>query len=225
MLLSYIFAVRHERSTGFAFGLAVIFWSILVASCAQLDTSPFLPEEIKDFQMGMSSEQVLAGIKNPDSYKRSDLNLPGRFMISWPLENSKLYKRIEFEFTEKNRLYQARFVLRDELRWKTKPLKKKFFKRFGISWYDPGKMRMSDKDVLIYVPVPEKRSPNFFDMTDVKTGEKWFEVFDRSVSSTDRYKPKKAKKKKAKTDSESSKAPSSPVKSDVPDTPQKTKSQ
>ena len=225
MLFSNIIAVRYERSTGLVLGLAVIFCSLLVASCIHLDTSSFLPNEIKDLQMGMSSEQVLAGIKNPGKYTRSDLKMPGRFKITWPLAYSKYYKRIEFEFTEKNRLYQARFVLRDELRWKTKSLKKKFFKRFGISWYDPGKMRIRDKDVIIYVPEPEKRSPNFFDLTDVQTGEKWFEVFDRSISSTDRYKPKKAKKKKAKTANESPKSPSRPMKTGASDTPHKIKPQ
>ncbi len=214
-------SARYESFVRFVVALAGILGVLFVVSCGQGETASFLPNEIKDIQMGMSWEQIQPGIKDSGTYARSELKRPGRFKITWPLTYSHRYKRIEFEFTEKGRLYQARFVLLDELRWKSKSLKKKFFKRFGISWLDPGKMRIRDKDVIVYVP--EKKSPNFFDMTDVRTGEKWFEIFDRSVSVIDRQKPKQAQKKEGTTGKDPTEPPESTMKTGAAGPLSKTK--
>jgi hypothetical protein len=91
---------------------------------------------------------------------------------------------VEFEFTEKDRLYLMRFILNAELRWNLTSLKKQFFEKYHISWEDPGRMRVRNNDVIVYVP--DQGKLNFFELRDVTTGQKSFEVFDQFVSAQDR---------------------------------------
>ena len=62
-------------------------------------------------------------------------------------------------------------------------------------------MRIKGQDVLMYMP--EKGEDNtFFEFTDVKTGEKWFELFNRDISFQDKPTQTKGHKKENKADSD-----------------------
>jgi hypothetical protein len=154
-------------------------------SIAQKD---FLPSEIQDVQLGMSSSQVLDKIKNSGEHSMLPIVKGKRMKAIWPLANNMYYKQVEFEFTEKDRLYLMRFVLNDELSWNLTSLKKQFFDKYHISWENPGRMRVRNNDVIVYVP--DQGKLNFFELRDVKTGQKSFEVFNQFVSAKDRQPPK-----------------------------------
>jgi hypothetical protein len=182
---------------------AILFAALIVVSLAPLRSlaqKDFLPPEIQDIDSGISSSQVIDKIKNSGEYSVSDLpsRLPNakRTKLTWPLASNMYYKQLEFEFTEKDRLYLLRFVLNDEMRWNLTSLKKQFFDKYRISWDDPGRMRMQNNDVILYIP--DQGKLHFFEMRDVTTGQKSFELFDRNVSAEDRQLPKtddsKAKK-------------------------------
>lgn len=161
---------------------------------------------IEKLNLGMSEADLRKLIQDPSSLSRADLKRPGRYKLVWKISNSPTYKRLELEFTRKNRLFNIRYVLRDELRWQSKPVKKKLFKKFGISWEYPDKKRIKDKDVIVYAPL-EGTVPNAFDITDVVTGEKSVEIFHRLVSAQDRQKPKKKAKDKPSVEKNTSTSP------------------
>jgi hypothetical protein len=165
---------------------------VILAPLKSLAQKDFLPPEIQDIELGISSSQVIDKIKNSGEHSTSDFpsRLPNakRIKLTWPLANNMYYKQVEFEFTEKDRLYLLRFVLNDEMRWNVSSLKKQFFDKYNISWDDPGRMRMKNNDVILYIP--DQGKSHFFEMRDVTTGQKSFELFDRKVSAEDRQPPK-----------------------------------
>lgn len=156
-----------------------------LTSLAQKD---FLPPEIQDVQLGISSSDVLDKIKNSGEHSMGPLANPKRMKLVWPLAGNMYYKQVEFEFTEKDRLYLLRFVLNEELRWNLTSLKKQFFDKYQISWEDPGRMRIKNNDVIVYIP--DQGKWHFFELRDVTTGQKSFEVFSRAISLDDRQPPK-----------------------------------
>jgi hypothetical protein len=156
-----------------------------IISLAQKD---FLPPQIQDIQLGISSSQVLDMIKNSGDHTTSPIANAKRMKLDWPLASNMYYKQVEFEFTEKDRLYLLRFVLNDELKWNLTSLKKQFFDKYSISWDDPGRMRIKNHDVILYIP--DQGKWHFFEMRDVTSGQKSFELFDRKVSAEDRQPPK-----------------------------------
>jgi hypothetical protein len=157
-----------------------------------------LPPQLDDLKLGVSSGQIIEKMKDFGTPERSALKRPKRFMLSWALKTNPYFKKAEFEFTEKDHLYLARFILQDAYRFKTKGLKKRMFTRFGVAWENPGKMRTKEKDITLYIPLPGKKVPFFFDMTNTITGQKWFELFDKNLSARDR-KGTKSKSSKEKT--------------------------
>ncbi|MGO9566454.1 MAG: hypothetical protein ACLP5H_02825 [Desulfomonilaceae bacterium] len=184
MLLSELspFDPRKFKTTTIVLAALVIVSLIPLRSLAQMD---FLPAEIQDVELGISSSQLIDKIKNSGDHSTSPLANATRKKLVWPLANNPYYKQVEFEFTEKDRLYLMRFVLNQELRWNLTSLKKQFFDKYHISWDDPGKFRMKDNDVIMYLPDHGKL--HFFEMSDVTTGQKSFELFDRNVSAEDRH--------------------------------------
>lgn len=174
--------------------ITIVLAALVIVSLAppnSLAQQDFLPSEIQDVQLGMSSPQVIDMIKNSGQHSTSDLpsRLPNakRMKLVWPLASNMYYKQVEFEFTEKDRLYLLRFLLNDEQKWTLTSLKKQFFDKYSISWDDPGRMRKNDLDVILYIP--DKGKWHFFEMRDVRTGQKSFELFDRNVSVLDRQPP------------------------------------
>jgi hypothetical protein len=172
----------HEFKTSTIVLAALVIVSLApLSSLAQKD---FLPPEIQDLTLGMSSSEVLDKIKNSGEYAKSPVANGTRKKVTWPLSGNMYYKQVEFEFTEKDRLYLMRFILNAELRWNLTSLKKQFFEKYHISWEDPGRMRVRNNDVIVYVP--DQGKLNFFELRDVTTGQKSFEVFDQFVSAQDR---------------------------------------
>jgi hypothetical protein len=166
---------------------AIVFSAIVIVSLAPLRSlaqKNFLPPEIQDIEAGISSSQVNDMIKNSGEHSTSDLpsrlRNEKRMKLVWPLATNMYYKQVEFEFTEKDRLYLLRFVLHDEMRGSLTSLKKQFFEKYRISRDEPGRMRMKNNDVILYLPDQGKWS--FMEMRDVTTGQKSFELFDRGVS-------------------------------------------
>ena len=149
-----------------------------------LANEDFLPPQIRDVELGITSSQLINRIKDSGKYSIIPIAKGTRKRIIWPLTNNMYYKRVEFEFTEKDRLYLMRFVLNDELRWDLTSLKKRFFDRYHISWEDPGRFRARNNDVIVYVPAEGKY--NFFELRDIKTGQNSFEIFSRIISAQDR---------------------------------------
>jgi len=164
--------------------LILISLTPLIAS-AQKD---FLPPEIQDIQLGTLSSQVIDKIKNTGEHSTSPLAKGKRMKLVWPLTSNTYYKQVEFEFTEKDRLYLMRFLLNDDLRWNLTALKKQFFDKYSISWDDPGRFRIKNNDVILYIP--DQGKWHFFEMRDVVTGQKSFELFSRAISLDDRQPPK-----------------------------------
>jgi hypothetical protein len=183
------FNPRKFKTTTIVLATLVIVSLAPLGSLAQKD---FLPPEIQDIELGISSSQVIDKIKNSGEHSMSDFpsRLPDakRMKLTWPLANNMYYKQVEFEFTEKDRLYLLRFLLNDEMRWNLTSLKKQFFDQYSISWDDPSRMRMKNNDVILYIP--DKGKLHFFEMRDVATGQKSFELFDRNASAEDRRPPK-----------------------------------
>jgi hypothetical protein len=161
---------------------------VILAPLRSLAQKDFLPPEIQDIELGISSSQVIDKIKNSGEHSTSTLANGKRTILVWPLASNMYYKQVEFEFTEKDRLYLLRFVLNDEMRWNLSSLKKQFFEKYRISWDDPGRMRVKDNDVILYIP--DQGKWHFFEMREVTTGQISFELFDRNVSAQDRQPPK-----------------------------------
>ncbi len=162
---------------------------ILVGSTTSLSADETLPMQIKDLRLGTSSAQVIDKIGNTGSYAKEIDPKDQRLKITWQIPNHPYYKKLVFGFTQKDRLYQIRFALHDQLSRELQPLKKAFLDEFHVSSEDPSKMRIKGQDVLMYLP--NKGGYSFFEFTDVKTGEKWFELFDRDISFQDRLTPPK----------------------------------
>ncbi len=181
------FNPRKFKITPIVLATLVIVSLAPLRSLAQKD---FLPPEIQDIELGISSSQVIDKIKNSGEHSSSALANGKRTILVWPVASNMYYKQIEFEFTEKDRLYLLRFVLNDEMRWNLTSLKKQFFDKYKISWDDPGRMRVKNNDVILYIP--DQGKWHFFEMRDVTTGQKSFELFDREVSAEDRQPPKTA---------------------------------
>ena len=174
---------------------AIVLSTLVIVSFTPLSTlaqKDFLPPEIQDIELGISSSQVIDKIKNSGEHSMSDLpsRLPNakKMKLVWPLATNMYYKQVEFEFTEKDRLYLLRFVLHDEMRGNLTSLKKQFFEKYRISGDEPSRMRMKNNDVILYMPDHGKWS--FLEMRDVTTGQKSFELFDNNVSAEDRQPPK-----------------------------------
>jgi hypothetical protein len=157
----------------------------------------FLPKEIADIQMGASQAWLLERIKNSGTHSSAPLARPNRIKIKWVPSNNPNYSEIDFMFTEKDRLYLMSFALSDESRWNVNALKKQFLDKFRISTERPAKFRIGEKDMISYSPATGGKC-NFFEVTEVRSGKKSLELFDKSIDRQDRPPAKPAKQGKAK---------------------------
>ena len=163
-------------------------------TCAQSDP---IPAEIKDLKMGVSQKAVIEKIKSIGTYTTEPVKKEkNRNLIVWVRSDIPYYKTIEFQFTEKDRLYLIRFRLKDSARADYHSLKKTVFKDYDFSWERPQKLRLRDREMLLYGPEEGMRL-FYIEFTHREPYEKSFELFDRSVSATDRPEPILTKKKKA----------------------------
>ncbi len=173
---------------------------ILAASC---ETDPnFMTPQLKGLKLGVSIEDIKKRIKGSGEFKTKEITRDGRAKLTWIPYDKRKFPKIEFEFTEKNRLYLARFYISEQFRFNSQKIKDDFFDYFKISYEYPSRLRIKDSDVILYAPV--EKAPNFFDFTDVVTGKKSFEVFNRAISATDRSKKLKLKDSAKKPQSSSS---------------------
>jgi hypothetical protein len=153
-----------------------------------------IPSEIKDIQMGCSTNTVIEKIKTSGTYTNTPVDKENRTIILWQHPSLPYYKDIGFQFTEKDRLYLIRFTLNDAARADYHSLKKTVFKDYDFSWDQPWKQILPDREMLLYGP--EKGQELFFiEFTDRKSHEKSFELFNRSISATDRPEPLAMSKK------------------------------
>ncbi len=166
--------------------------TISVVACLLMAMAPttsfgldeVLPSQIKDLQMTSSSAQVIEKIGSAGTVSKEVDPKDQRMKLTWLPPDSAYFQNLVFRFTEKDRLYIIRFSLRPELRQDIPHLKKSFIDKFRISPDNPIKLRLKGQDVLIYAP--EQGDLSFFEFTDVKTGEKWFELFNKDISAQDK---------------------------------------
>ena len=189
-----------------------------LASCGG-EPEGFLPAPLTDLTPGESSKAILAKIGTVGKIDATEPNKFGRRKVTWKVPISPYFKRIEMEFTEKDRMYLARFVMKDEVRMDVKTVKQKLFDRYKISWEDPNHFSRGNTDVLVYAP--ELGSPyTAFEMTDTLGGEKSIEIFSTSISGADRPAEKPKSKEQGQAASEKKKAPSEMTGDDTKPKPQ-----
>jgi hypothetical protein len=149
-----------------------------------------LPKEIVGLDMGSSSEALLKKISGSGSHSSDKLGADDRTRITWSLPDNPYYADLAFHFTEKDRLFLIRFNLKPAEKEQIQALKKSFFDSQKFLWEDPLRLRVKDNDLFLYIK--ESGSDCFFDFVNRKTGERSFELFNRSISGEDR--PVKATK-------------------------------
>lgn len=154
-------------------------------ACAQSDP---IPSEIRNLKMGSTPAAVTEKIKSVGTVTTEETREKNRTKLVWTRPDIPSYKNIAFQFTEKNRLYLIRFTLSDAARADYHSIKRTIFKDFDFSWERPQKVRLPARDMLLYAP--EKGMELYFvEFTDRKSHEKSFELFNRSISATDRPEP------------------------------------
>ncbi len=178
---------RFLRSAPKALVLPIVF---VTMSCGSgLDP---VPKEMKGIELGALSKLVVDTLKDDGEISRSDVPYrPPRVRITWTPKRNQYYESVDFDFTEYDRLYLIRFNLRRVAHGKAHALKKGFFRKFRVSWDDPGTIRLHNRQALLYIP--EEKSPFFFDVKYVRTGDKTYELFDKEISGGDKIKYKKSK--------------------------------
>jgi len=184
---------------------------------------PF-PDNIQNIRMGASMNAVVDMIKGSGSHEVLPNPQGHRPILEWRLPDNPNYKKLSFRFTEKDRLYLIRFDLKEISQRDLRTLKKPLFKKYGISWDDPWKLKMKDDDILLYGP-PEVGTVYYFEFTNTKTAEKAMELMHRVISTEDRpsrqqeVKPSEGEKKpEAAKEVAPSGAQSTPTATRSPDT-------
>jgi hypothetical protein len=156
----------------------------------------FLPQEIRDIDMGASSAWLRDRIKNSGTHTDAPLARPNRIKITWAPNGNPYYSQLEFFFTEKDRLYLMRFALNEESRWNINALKKQFLDKFHVSSEEPRKFRIGDKDMISYAP-GSGGTNHLFEVSEVGTGKKFLEIFERTIDRVDRPPAKPATQEEA----------------------------
>lgn len=178
---------RFLRPAAKALILPVVFVTISCGS--SLDP---VPKEMKGIELGDSSKSVVDTLEDHGKISRSDVPFrPPRVRITWTPKRNPYYRSVDFDFTEYDRLYLIGFNLRRAAHGKAHALKKGFFRKFKVSWDNPGTIRLRNRQALLYIP--EEKSPFFFDVKYVRTGDKTYELFDKEISGRDKTKYKKSK--------------------------------
>lgn len=163
---------------------AVMMCTVFGSEVAAAGDDP-IPERIRDAKWGQSLEQTREMLEGAGDTKLGDVpRRPPRKRLTWTPKLHPHYQSVEFDFTEKDRLYSMRFNLTEELRWGFKDLKKQFFDKYSISWEFPGHFRVKDSDVMMYVP-ENRKVPHFLEIKGVHSGKRTFELFNKNISGLD----------------------------------------
>ncbi len=157
---------------------------VIMSAGTSFSVNEVMPGPLKDVKMGMSSSSLIDKIKPMGTYSSEVSPWDKRLKVTWRPGDNPYYENLMFLFTEKDRLYLIRFNLNKEARQDLRHLKKALFGQFGISAEDPGRLRIKDRDVLVYEG--QERKSTFFEMTDIVSGDKSFELYSREISSQDR---------------------------------------
>jgi len=150
---------------------------------------------LENVSMGISSTAVIDKIKPVGTHSSEPSPWDKRKKVIWQLPDNSNYDKVMFLFTEKDRLYLMRFVVKKAAWSELHKVKTALLERYGISSEKPGRLRIQNQDVLVYEGL--KSDYSFFEFTDTKTGEKAFELYDRKVSTEDQ--PKKGAKSKSES--------------------------
>ncbi len=178
---------------------------LVLANCGG-DAGGLLPGPFSDLDLGIPSAEILKKIGSIGKVTKTDLLMPGRREISWTVPISPYFKRISFEFTEKDRLYLVRFVVKDEARLDVKTIKQKLFQQYKVSWEEPNRFSRQNKDVLVFAPELDGKYI-VFEITDTVKGEKSLELFSTDISLMDRQETAAEAKKKNEAASGEKKPP------------------
>ncbi len=145
-----------------------------------------MPARIKDLKMGASLSSVAETIKPEGTNSTEEIPDQKRQKLTWVTPDNPYYANLQFQFTEKDRLYMIRFSLKNELWRKSLNLKRAFFQKFSISPENPLKLRVKNQDILVYGA--DGGDCDFLDFTEATTGEKWFVLVNKGISADDRTK-------------------------------------
>jgi hypothetical protein len=171
----------------------------LVISTTQLlwSQGEVFPAGMKDVKMGASLSSVTEKIKTEGTHSTEAVPGQPRQKLTWVISNDPSYENVEFQFTEKDRLYMIRFSLKKELWRNSRNLKKDFFDKFGIAPDDPLRLRIKNQDILVYAA--DKGECEFLDFTEASTGEKSFVLVNKAISIADRTGASTEKKDESKS--------------------------
>jgi len=181
----------------------------------------FLPPEVSGFVLGMDMSSLLDRIGKSGMYSQMSVPKSKRTQLIWFPANDPHYKKVEFWISEKNRVYMARFGLREDSRADAATLKKQFLDKYVGSWLDPKRFRMDPNDMIVYLPKDSDKAP-FFEVTNVQTGDRYFELFDQRIDAEDSPQPDENDGKRTNSPSSGSGVSQSPGVVSSPPAKQKT---
>jgi hypothetical protein len=151
-----------------------------------------VPKQIQNLAMGAHMTTVKEMINGSgEMVTGASLEKRGP-QLTWTPASSPYYRTIDFDFTEKDRLYMIRYNLKEAPRETYQGVKQGFFNlyKFDPDEQGPSRIRVRGNDALLY-DHPENSNTFLFEITDKRTGNKSIELFERSVSAQDRP-PKKS---------------------------------
>jgi hypothetical protein len=176
-----------RRTRKFGGSLLCAAFILFVASKGALGSGEAALAPLDNLNMGISSSAVIDKIKSVGTNSLEPSPWDKRKKIIWRLPENSNYDSVMFLFTEKDRLYLVRFIVKKEAWSEARNLKKALFQQFGISSDAPARTKIKDQDILMHGGL--KQDYSFFEYTDNKTGGKAFELYSGKVSQED--KPKK----------------------------------
>jgi hypothetical protein len=144
----------------------------------------FLPAELQDLDLGLGIQSLLERVGKSGLYAQTPVPRSQRTVVTWFPEDSPYYQKVEFWFSEKGRLYMARFGLKDDSRWSSSSVKKQFLEKYLGSWLDPKRFRMEPNDMIVYIPQDPSKA-QVLEVTNIHSGEKFFELFDSRIDAED----------------------------------------
>ncbi len=190
------FFMRISRlvTTEIKFSMAAVLILLIVSGCARNAEDPF-PKEIQGVKLGASKAEVIGAIENAGN--RSEGPVPkrrGRIRLSWAPKSDPKFDRVAFDFTELNHLYAIRLSLRPGQDPQERTIRNALLQKYNIPDDFPEKMRFMNDNVMAFVGRNEVVA-TLFEFTNMVSGRKIYEIFDRRISADDF---RKAAMKKAK---------------------------
>jgi hypothetical protein len=177
----------HSPEPGRSLIRYVLFCVILLAGCGSKPNTDLIPKEVRNLDRAVKSEDVKKQIT--DKGELSVAPIPKwseRNRVTWKTDHNPLYKKIQFDFTERDRWYMIRVNINENLPpARVKQIKEALFEQFFVSWEFPGKSRREKEDLIFYTPKEGK--PYFFiEVKNLDNRETVFEIFDKKTSAEDR---------------------------------------